>query len=133
MDNMSLKLDQDQHRRVKSSDFLFMTAPNLVNKEKLHGIGMGSQIKAFEDIFRDMEKREIYEIFRNYLKTKKMNLRILKDPHEPWLHVDKVYTEENNLIMIFSTENKFPAMDMYCTENLEALREDIKKYLNSQK
>lgn len=133
MNHLSKKVDQDQHRRVESDDFLFMTAPNLVNKEKLHGIGMGNQIKEFKDIFGNMDKIEIYEVFKNYLETKRMNVKILKEPHQYWLHVDKVYTEENNLIMIFSTESKFPAMDTYCTENLEALKEDVRNYLNSQK
>ena len=62
-----------------------------------------------------------------------MQVQVLKEPNMYWVHVDKSYTEENNLIGIFSTENKFPCMDMYYTSNIDALKDDIKNYLNSHK
>lgn len=133
MNYLSKKVDQNQHRIVNSGDFLFMTAPNLVNKEKLHGLSLGNEMKSIKWIFGEMKTTEIFKIFSNYIKTKNINIEVLKESHEYWKFVDKVYTEENNLFMIFCTENKFPAMDMYCTENLEALREDLKNYLDSQK
>ena len=133
MNHLSKRVDQNQHRRVKNGDFLFMTAPNLVNKEKLHGLSMGNEMKSIKWIFGEMKDIEIFRGFGNYMKTKNINVEVLKQPHEYWLHVDKVYTEKNNLFMIFCTENKFPAMDIYCTENLEALKKDLKNYLDTIK
>lgn len=106
MNNMSLIVDQNQHRRVKSREFLFMTVPSLEDKEELYGITMGSQIKKFKEIFGKMKDREVYEVFKNYIKTKKMNVQVLKEPQEHWRQVDKFYTTEDNVIGIFAVKNK---------------------------
>jgi len=133
MNHLSKKVDQNQHRRMKNGDYLFVTAPNLVNRKRLHGLSVGSEMKSIKWIFGEMKDIEIFEVFSKYTKTKKINIEVLKEEHEYWKVVDKIYTDENNLFMIFCTENKFPAIDLYCTENLEDLREDIKKYLYTQK
>lgn len=131
--SMSSIVDQEQHRRVRSREFLFMTVPSAENKEELYGITMGSQIKKFREILGKMKDMEVYEVFKNYIETKEMDVRILKSPTEHWKHVDKSYTEENGLIGIFSVENKFPWMLMYYTENINGLKEDLKKFLETYK
>lgn len=133
MNKMSSIVDQNQHRRVKSREFLFMTAPSLEDKDELYGISTGSQIKKFKEIFHKMKDIEVYKVFRKYIKTKKMDIQILKEPQEHWKKVDKSYTEENGLIGIFSVENKFPCMDMYYTEDINGLKEDLKKFLETYK
>ncbi len=133
MNEMSSIVDQNQHRRVRSREFLFMTVPSVEDKEKLYGITMGSQIKKFREIFGRKKDMEVYEVFKSYLETKKMDIRILKTPTEVCKHVDKHYTEENGSIGIFSVENKFPCMDMYYTENITDLKEDLKKFLETYK
>lgn len=133
MDNMSSIVDKEQHRRVRSREFLFMTVPSLENKEELYGITMGSQIKKFRQILGRKKDMEVYEVFKNYIETKKMDIRILKSPTEHWKHVDKHYTEQNDLMEIFSVENKFPCMIMYYTENINGLKEDLRKFLETYK
>ncbi len=133
MNDISLIVDQKQHRRVISREFLFMTVPSLEDKEELYGITMGSQIKKFKEIFDKMKDRDIYKIIRNYIKTKNMEIQVLKEPQEYWKKVDKSYTEEHGLIGIFAVENKFPNMDMYYTEDIKGLKEDLKKFLETYK
>lgn len=131
MRKMSLIVDQNQTQRVKSREFLFMTVPSVKNEEELYGITMGSQIKKFREIFGKMKDREVYKVFRDYIKTKKLNMQSLKEPHEHWKKVDKHYTEQNNLMGIFAVENKIPAMDMYYTENIKGLKEDLEKFIET--
>jgi hypothetical protein len=133
MNNISSVVDKNQSRRVKSGEFLFMTTPSLEDKQKLYGISMGEQIKEFKEIFGKTDDMEIYKKFTDYIKSKKMEVEVLKEPNEYWVQVDKAYTEENNLIGIFSTVNKFQCMDMYYTSNIDALKDDIINYLNSHK
>lgn len=133
MNQLSKKVDQDQRRRVRNGEFLFMTAPNLVNKEKIHGLSMGNEIKSLKWIFAEMPDTEIFKIFRNYIKTKNLNVEVLKEQHQYWKVVDKVYTEENNLFMIFCIENKFPAINVYCTKNLDELKKDLIKFIENYK
>lgn len=115
---------------MKSREFLFMTAPSIEDKEELYGISIGRQIK---EIFHKMKDIEVYKVFRNYIKTKKMDIQVLKEPQERWRKIDKSYTEENGLIGIFAVENKIPPMDMYYTEDINGLKEDLRKFLEPYK
>lgn len=133
MNSMSSIVDKEQHRRIRSREFLLMTVPSVENKEELYGITMGSQIKKFREILGKKKDMEVYEIFKSYIETKKMNIRILKTPTEVWKHVDKHYTEENGLMGIFSVENKFPCTMIYYTENINGLKENLKKFLETHK
>lgn len=133
MNSLSAIVDKNQHRRVKSADFLFMTAPSMEDKNELYGIGMGNQMKELKELFSKKSDIDIYKIFKEYIGTKNMDMKVLKEPNHHWVHVDKAYTEENNLIGIFCVENKYPNMDMYYSSNIKLLKEDLEKFLEGNK
>lgn len=110
-----------------------MTAPTVEDRVAIYGIAMGKQIKELKDILGNMKDMDIYKMFKEYIKTKKMDIKTLKYPLEHWNHVDKSYTTEDNSIGIFATENKFPCMDMYYTSNPKLLKEELKSFLKGYK
>lgn len=133
MNYMSMRADQDRKERLESKDFLFITVPSMEKPGELDGISLENQIQEFKNILGDKEDIEIYKIIKAYIKTKNMNVQVLKEPTEWQKHVDKLYKEENNLICISAVENKFPPMDLYYTPKPKELKEDFIKFYNNYK
>jgi hypothetical protein len=133
MDNSSSRADQDRKQRSESQNFLFITVPGMENPEELEGIAMGKNIKEFNNLLGKKKDKEIYKLFKEYIRTKIMNIEVLKDVNQWQMQVDKLYKEENNLICISAIENKFPPMDMYYTVKPAELKQDFEKFLNNYK
>ena len=133
MNNLSIKADQDRKERSESQNFLFVTFQGMENPEELEGICMGKEIQEFKSILGKKEDKEIYKAFKAYIKTKNMNVQMLKEPIDWKKQVDKLYKEENNLICISCVENKFPPMDMYYTTSPQELQEDFQNFLKDYK
>lgn len=131
MDYLSNKAEQDRKERLKSHNFLFITIPCIENPEELDSISMEKQIQEFKTILGNKKDMEIYKIFNAYIKTKNMNVQVLKEPNEWHKQVDKLYNEENNLICISSVENKIPPMDLYYTSKPQELKDDFIKFYNN--
>ena len=131
MDYISMKAEQDRKERLESKNFLFVTVPSMENSEELDGISLEKQIQEFKSILNSKEDIEIYKIFKAYIKTKNMNILLLKAPNEWHKQVDKLYKEENNLICISCVENKFPPMDLYYTTKPQQLKDDFMKFYNN--
>ncbi|MFL0270131.1 hypothetical protein [Candidatus Clostridium radicumherbarum] len=131
MNYFSMKADQNRDERLNTKNFLFATIPGIDDPEKLEGIGMGMQIEKFNDILNKKEDKEIYKVFKEYIKTKRMNVQILKEPQEWQKQVDRLCKEENNLISISFVENKIPPTDIYYSVKLEELKQDFGKFLQN--
>lgn len=133
MNYLSKKADQDRNERLKSKDFLFATIPGMGDSEVIESIGMGNQMVKFRDLLENKENIEIYKVFQEYIKTKNMNIQILKEPQEWQKQVDKLYKEENNLISISVVENKIPPANVYYTVKPTELKQDFKNFLINSK
>ena len=94
---------------------------------------MGKNIKEFNNLLGKKGDKEIYKLFKEYIRTKSMNIEVLKDVNQWQKQVDKLYKEEKNLICISAIENKFPPMDMYYTIKPAELKQDFEKFLNNYK
>lgn len=67
-----------------------MIVPSVENKEELYGMTMGSQIKKFREILSRKKDMEVYEVFKNYIETKNMNIifsKALQETGNMWISI----------------------------------------------
>jgi len=136
MNYSSVKADRNTEERKESREYLFMSVYSADKAEEVACMFIGKQLQELtimKDSIGKKDIKQIYKIFRSYIKTKNMKIQELKKPHEVRKHVDKICIEENNLIDISVVENKIPSMGMYYTTRFEEFKEDFQKFYSNQK
>jgi len=136
MNYSSVKADQDRKERKESREYLFMSVYSADKPEEIAGMFMGKQLQEFnimQDLIGKKDIKQIYKIFRAYIKTKNMKIQELKKPQEFNKQVDKICMEENNLMEISVVQNKIPAMDMYYSNRINEMQEDFIEFYKSYK
>jgi len=91
------------------------------------------EFNIMQDLIGKKDIKQIYKIFRAYIKTKNMKIQELKKPQEFNKQVDKICMEENNLMEISVVQNKIPAMDMYYSNRINEMQEDFIEFYKSYK
>ena len=136
MNYSSVKADQDRKERKESREYLFMSVYSADKPEEIAGMFMGKQLQELnimQDLIGKKDIKQIYKIFRAYIKTKNMKIQELKKPQEFNKQVDKICMEENNLMEISVVQNKIPAMDMYYSNRINEMQEDFIEFYKSYK
>jgi len=136
MNYSSVKADQDRKERKESREYLFMSVYSADKPKEIAGMFMGKQLQELnimQDLIGKKDIKQIYKIFRAYIKTKNMKIQELKKPQEFNKQVDKICMEENNLMEISVVQNKIPAMDMYYSNRINEMQEDFIEFYKSYK